>query len=76
MYDVFPHFRQGKSSARYVSRWTPFPVWDTQTDDQSEIEYTYDLPLPPRDDPSYILPKPNDDEVESFDASPCFSSLG
>ncbi|ORY25161.1 NUDIX hydrolase domain-like protein [Naematelia encephala] len=39
------------------------------TDDgylQPEIEYVYDLKLPHRDDPSYVLPHPHDDEVESF----------
>ncbi|OCF33070.1 hypothetical protein I317_01870 [Kwoniella heveanensis CBS 569] len=39
------------------------------TDDgflQPEIEYIYDLPLPPADSPEYIKPRPHDDEVESF----------
>ncbi|EAL18092.1 hypothetical protein CNBK1130 [Cryptococcus deneoformans B-3501A] len=30
-------------------------------------EYTYDLPLPARDSSDYVLPKPNDDEVDSFE---------
>ena len=38
--------------------------------DSSELEYTYDLQLPPQDDPEYIRPKPHDDEVESFAVSP------
>ncbi|WOO80194.1 putative protein [Vanrija pseudolonga] len=33
---------------------------------QPEIEYLYDLPLPARDSPDYVLPRPHDDEVESF----------
>lgn len=33
---------------------------------QPEVEYLYDLPLPPRDSPDYVLPHPHDDEVESF----------
>ncbi|TXT12471.1 uncharacterized protein COLE_02881 [Cutaneotrichosporon oleaginosum] len=28
--------------------------------------YLYDLPLPPRDSADYVLPRPHDDEVESF----------
>ncbi|KAK6904942.1 hypothetical protein L486_02589 [Kwoniella mangroviensis CBS 10435] len=39
------------------------------TDDgflQPEVEYIYDLPLPPSASPEYIKPKPHDDEVESF----------
>jgi hypothetical protein len=35
----------------------------------AEFEYTYDLQLPPRDDPSYVRPRPHDDEVESFAVS-------
>jgi hypothetical protein len=38
--------------------------------DSSELEYTYDLQLPPQDNPEYIRPKPHDDEVESFAVSP------
>ena len=37
--------------------------------DPSELEYTYDLQLPPQDDPEYIRPKPHDDEVEYFAVS-------
>ena len=37
--------------------------------DSSELEYTYDLQLPPQNDPEYIRPKPHDDEVESFAVS-------
>ncbi|XAO26459.1 hypothetical protein I312_105296 [Cryptococcus bacillisporus CA1280] len=33
-------------------------------------EYTFDLPLPPRDSSDYVLPKPNDDEVDSFELLP------
>ncbi|WVF66391.1 hypothetical protein IAT40_001131 [Kwoniella sp. CBS 6097] len=33
---------------------------------QPEVEYIYDLPLPPADSPEYIKPRPHDDEVESF----------
>ncbi|BEI99303.1 hypothetical protein CcaverHIS631_0403460 [Cutaneotrichosporon cavernicola] len=33
---------------------------------QPEVEYLYDLPLPPRDSAEYVLPRPHDDEVESF----------
>ncbi|WVQ80405.1 hypothetical protein IAT38_002510 [Cryptococcus sp. DSM 104549] len=33
-------------------------------------DYTFDLPLPPRSDPSYVLPNPNDDEVDSFTLLP------
>ncbi|EIW67813.1 hypothetical protein TREMEDRAFT_44834 [Tremella mesenterica DSM 1558] len=33
---------------------------------QPEIEYTYDLSLPPRDSVEYVEPHPCDDEVESF----------
>ncbi|WVQ91377.1 hypothetical protein IAS59_005175 [Cryptococcus gattii] len=33
-------------------------------------EYTFDLPLPPRDSSDYALPKPNDDEVDSFELLP------
>ncbi|WWD22331.1 hypothetical protein CI109_106822 [Kwoniella shandongensis] len=39
------------------------------TDDgylQPEVEYIYDLPLPPSDSPEYVKPAPHDDEVESF----------
>jgi hypothetical protein len=42
--------------------------------DSSELEYTYDLQLPPQDDPEYTRPKPHDDEVESFAVSPIFMS--
>lgn len=31
--------------------------------------YIYDLPLPPRDSAEYVLPRPHDDEVESFEVS-------
>jgi hypothetical protein len=37
--------------------------------DSSELEYTYDLQLPPQDGPGYIRPEPHDDEVESFAVS-------
>ncbi|KAL0243978.1 hypothetical protein I308_105241 [Cryptococcus tetragattii IND107] len=33
---------------------------------QPEIEYLYDLPLPPQDSAEYVRPAPFDDEVESF----------
>ncbi|ODN97049.1 hypothetical protein I350_08028 [Cryptococcus amylolentus CBS 6273] len=33
---------------------------------QPEVEYLYDLPLPPSDSAEYIRPAPHDDEVESF----------
>lgn len=33
----------------------------------TEIEYLYDLPLPPRSSPEYVMPRPHDDEVESFE---------
>ena len=46
----------------YLAEW---PVADS-----SELEYTYDLQLPPQDNPEYIRPKPHDDEVESFAVSP------
>ncbi|WVR03387.1 hypothetical protein IAU60_000378 [Kwoniella sp. DSM 27419] len=39
------------------------------TDDgflQPEVEYIYDLPLPPSDSAEYVRPAPHDDEVESF----------
>ncbi|KAL7418936.1 hypothetical protein Q5752_006620 [Cryptotrichosporon argae] len=39
------------------------------TDDgflQPEVEYIYDLPLPPRGSADYVVPRPNDDEVEAF----------
>jgi hypothetical protein len=42
--------------------------------DSSELEYTYDLQLPPQSDPEYIRPKPHDDEVESFAVSPIYMS--
>jgi hypothetical protein len=44
--------------------------------DPSELEYTYDLQLPPQEDPEYIRPKPHDDEVESFAVSPIPACLG
>ncbi|WVO14885.1 hypothetical protein L204_102524 [Cryptococcus depauperatus] len=33
-------------------------------------EYTYDLPMPPRSSPDYVVPKPNDNEVDSFELYP------
>ncbi|KAK8845386.1 hypothetical protein IAR55_006099 [Kwoniella newhampshirensis] len=33
---------------------------------QPEVEYIYDLPLPPSDSAEYVKPAPHDDEVESF----------
>ncbi|WVQ80451.1 hypothetical protein IAT38_002556 [Cryptococcus sp. DSM 104549] len=33
---------------------------------QPEVEYLYDLPLPPQDSAEYVKPAPHDDEVESF----------
>ncbi|WWC57849.1 uncharacterized protein I303_100384 [Kwoniella dejecticola CBS 10117] len=33
---------------------------------QPEVEYIYDLPLPPSGSAEYIKPRPHDDEVESF----------
>ncbi len=42
--------------------------------------YTYDLPLPPRSNSTYVRPHPHDDEVESFAVSrllrTAFSSAG
>jgi hypothetical protein len=37
--------------------------------DSSELEYTYDLQLPPQNDSEYVRPRPHDDEVESFAVS-------
>lgn len=54
----------------------------------TEIEYIYDLPLPPQSSPDYLKPRPHDDEVESFavrvlpfvlfpiSASPCLTKAG
>ncbi|WRT63587.1 uncharacterized protein IL334_000510 [Kwoniella shivajii] len=33
---------------------------------QPEVEYIYDLPLPPSNSAEYVRPAPHDDEVESF----------
>jgi hypothetical protein len=44
----------------------PNPVCCPRCADLPELEYTYDLQLPPTSDPAYLRPKPHDDEVESF----------
>lgn len=40
------------------------PYWTT-----ANRRYLYDLELPARDSPDYVLPRPHDDEVESFSVS-------
>ncbi|KAF7986083.1 hypothetical protein HWV62_41489 [Athelia sp. TMB] len=37
---------------------------------QPEVEYVYDLPVPPGADPTPFTPKPLDGEVESFEVTP------
>ncbi|KAE8543060.1 hypothetical protein D1P53_000547 [Cryptococcus gattii VGV] len=57
-----------KKYARSAGIVTYFEVKDQHI--LPNAEYTFDLPLPPRDSSDYVLPKPNDDEVDSFELLP------
>ncbi|OWZ49132.1 hypothetical protein C361_02051 [Cryptococcus neoformans Tu259-1] len=56
---------EGHKTTRSAGIVTYFEIKDEHI--LPNAEYTYDLPLPCRDSSDYVLPKPNDDEVDSFE---------